>query len=224
MVEQAERNGLLVAKVLCCLLAVSAAGCGDGGNSSTSASAPVTQTPPPSASTLSISGTPSTQVRVGQAYSFQPTVKSSGGTVGFSIQNKPPWATFSVATGQLAGTPGSSNVGTFANITITATDGAATASLPGFSLTVAQNGTVTLNWNVPTTNTNGTPLTDLAGYSIDYGTAASMLNESVAVSNPATTTYTIQNLTSGTWYFAITAVTSAGTHSALSNVVSTTLQ
>ena len=37
------------------------------------------------------------------------------------------------------------------------------------------------------------------------------------------TAYTVQNLTSGTWYFAIIAVTSGGTRSALSNVVSTTL-
>jgi hypothetical protein len=217
MAQRAERNGLLVAEILCCVLAVSAAGCNGGGDSSTSANAPA------STSALSISGTPSAQARVGQAYSFQPTVNSSGGTVGFSIQNKPGWATFSVATGQLTGTPSSSDVGTYSNVDISATNGVSTASLPSFSLTVAKNGTVTLSWNVPTTNTNGSPLTDLSGYKIDYGTSSSTLNQSISVSNPTTTAYTLQNLASGTWYFAIAAVTSDGMHSALSNVVSTTL-
>ncbi len=30
-------------------------------------------------------------------------------------------------------------------------------------------GTITLAWDAPTTNTDGTPLTDLAGYKIYYG-------------------------------------------------------
>lgn len=184
----------------------------------------ITVAPSAPVQTFSISGTPATQVQAGTAYSFQPTVKSDGGIVGFSIKNKPAWATFSVATGQLSGTPGSANVGTYSNINITATDGAVAASLPSFSITVKPRGTVTLNWNVPTSNTNGTPLTDLASYTIDYGTSSSALNQSIAVSDPAATTYTFRNLTSGTWYFAITAVTSDGTQSALSNVVATTLQ
>ena len=216
MVQHAERSGLWVVNVLCCALAVAAAGCGGDGASSGSTATHTSQ--------LTISGTPSTQAQTGKAYSFQPTVVSSGGTVAFTIQNKPPWATFSLATGQLSGTPSSADVGTYSNVGISATNGASTASLPSFSLTVAQGGTVTLSWNVPTTNTNGTPLTDLAGYTIDYGTTSSALNQSVAVSNPAATAYTVQNLTSGTWYFAITAVTNSGTESALSNVVSTTVQ
>lgn len=214
--QQTQWKGLLTAKVLCCALAVSSVGCGGNGGSS---SPPAAQ-----ASELSISGTPATRAEAGVAYSFRPTVQSSDGTVAFSIQNKPSWATFSVATGQLTGTPTSADVGTYSNVGISASNGVSTASLPSFSLTVAQGGTVTLNWDVPTTNTNGTPLTDLAGYTIDYGTNSSALNQSITIDSPMATAYTVQNLTSGTWYFAITAVTSNGARSALSNVVSTTLQ
>jgi hypothetical protein len=87
------------------------------------------------------------------------------------------------------------------------------------------NGAVTLNWTEPTINTNGTPLTDLVGYTIKYGTNASALEDSVSVDDPSTTSYTVQSLTEGqVWYFAIVADASDGTQSSLSNVVSTTVQ
>ena len=83
---------------------------------------------------------------------------------------------------------------------------------------------MTLNWTEPTTNTNGTPLTDLQGYTVEYGTSASALNEVDTIDSPTTTTFTVANLAAGTWYFAITANASDGTQSSLSNVVSTTVQ
>src|SRR6185312_7805838 len=49
------------------------------------------QPPPPT-----ISGTPGTSVKAGQSYSFTPTTTDpSGGTLSFTITNKPSWATFS---------------------------------------------------------------------------------------------------------------------------------
>ena len=30
-------------------------------------------------------------------------------------------------------------------------------------------GSVTLSWHAPTTNTNGTPIDNIAGYMIEYG-------------------------------------------------------
>jgi len=83
---------------------------------------------------------------------------------------------------------------------------------------------VTLNWTEPTTNTNGTALTDLTGYTIQYGTSAASLSEVVNIDSPTTTSYTVQNLTPGTWYFGIVATASDGTQSTLSNVVSTQVQ
>jgi hypothetical protein len=82
-----------------------------------------------------ISGTPATQVTVGQAYSFTPTTTNpSGGTLTFSITNMPSWATFSSSTGQLSGTP--STTGAYAGIVISVSDGTSSASLAAFTVTV----------------------------------------------------------------------------------------
>ena len=81
-----------------------------------------------------------------------------------------------------------------------------------------------LSWTEPTTNTNGTALTDLEGYTIQYGTDAQNLSEAVNIDSPSTTSYTVQELAAGTWYFAVKADASDGTESALSNVESATIQ
>jgi Fibronectin type III domain len=80
-----------------------------------------------------------------------------------------------------------------------------------------------LSWEAPTTNTNGSALTDLSGYRIYYGPSAGELSESVQITNVGIQTYVIENLQPGTWYFAIRATTSAGTESALSNIVEMTI-
>jgi hypothetical protein len=84
-------------------------------------------------------------------------------------------------------------------------------------------GTASLKWSEPTANTNGTPLTNLAGYRIYYGQSAKNLSEVVDLNNPATTQYAISSLAAGTWYFAIQSVTASGAASALSDVVSLTI-
>lgn len=85
------------------------------------------------------------------------------------------------------------------------------------------NGVATLSWEAPTTTTTGAALTDLAGYHIYYGIDQNNLAESVSLNGVGIQTYVIDNLGSGTWYFAIKAVTSAGAESALSDVVSKTI-
>jgi len=67
-------------------------------------------------------------------------------------------------------------------------------------------------------NTNGTTLTDLAGYRIYYGTSAGNLSQVIQLPGTALTTYVISNLSSATWYFGMTAYDSAGLESALSNL------
>ena len=84
-------------------------------------------------------------------------------------------------------------------------------------------GAATLSWEAPTTNTNGSALTDLAGYRIYYGPSRSDLNETVGLNTTGLQTYVIENLAPGTWYFAIKAVTNNGIESALSQVVSKTI-
>ncbi len=80
-----------------------------------------------------------------------------------------------------------------------------------------------LAWNPPTLNTDGTALTNLAGYRVSWGTSATALTQVAQISNPSTTTYTVTNLTAGTWFFGVRAYTTQGSESALSNVVSRAL-
>jgi len=82
----------------------------------------------------------------------------------------------------------------------------------------------TLTWNPPTTNVDGTELTDLAGYNIYYGTSSGNYTETANLANPNTTEYTIDNLSPNTYYFAVTAYDEMGNESDYSNEVSKTIQ
>jgi hypothetical protein len=83
---------------------------------------------------------------------------------------------------------------------------------------LAQQGTVTLVWVAPTDNTNGSPLTDLAGYHIHYGTNPDNLTQVIELAGTGNTEFELSGLTPGTYYFAITAYTTMGTESAESDV------
>jgi hypothetical protein len=174
-----------------------------------------------------ITGTPATTVTATNAYSFTPTAADADGdALTFSIANKPSWATFSTSTGRLSGTPTAANVGTTSGIIISVTDGKATTSLPAFNLTVAAaptTGSATLTWVAPTVNTDGTPLTDLAGYFVRYGTAAGTYTTNLRLSDPTLGTYIVQNLPSGTYFFTVAAFDTSDNVSANSNEVSKTL-
>jgi large repetitive protein len=151
-------------------------------------------------STPTITGNPPTSVNVGSSYSFTPTVTNpAGGTLTFTIQNPPSWASFSATNGALSGTPAAANAGTYSGIVISVSNGTASASLPAFTITVnqASNGTATLNWTAVTTT--------------------------VTLANPSLTSYVVSNLSSGTWYFAVAAYTTTGTQGVLSNVGSKTI-
>ena len=178
--------------------------------------------PPPT-----ISGTPATSANAGTAYSFTPTAADpNGNTLTFSVNNLPSWAAFNAHSGMLSGIPANGDAGTYANIVISVSDGTSSASLAAFSITVTQvtNGNATLSWSAPTQNTNGTTLTNLAGFHIYYGTSANSLNQSVQIANPGLTTYMLSNLVAGTWYFSINAYTTAGAQSMISNIASKTIQ
>lgn len=173
-----------------------------------------------------ISGTPASAVNVGQVYSFTPTASDADGdTLVFSIQNGPAWAQFNATTGALTGTPQAGDVGSYTGIVIAVGDGTQTVSLPAFSITVSQvaMGTATLSWTPPTQNTDGSPLTNLAGYRIYYGTTPGNYTNTAAVNNPGISSYVVNGLTAGTWYFASTTINSDGVESAFSNVASKTI-
>jgi hypothetical protein len=174
-----------------------------------------------------ISGTPPTSVNAGAAYSFRPTASDpDGNTLTFSIANRPAWASFNAATGQLSGTPTAANVGTYSNIVISVSDGTTSVSLGAFSIAVNQVslGSATLSWTAPTQNTDGTSLTNLAGYRIYYGTSSTALTQTIQVANAGVTTYVLENLSPATYYFSVRAYTSTGAESNASNVASKTVQ
>jgi hypothetical protein len=173
-----------------------------------------------------ISGRSVTSINVGSVYGFTPTVSNpNGDTLIFSIQNKPTWATFNGASGAAGGTPTATDAGTYANIIISVTDGKLRASLPAFTLTVQQisNGAVTLDWTPPTQNTDGTVLTNLAGYNVHYGTSPDKLMQVEKLTNPGLASYVVDNLSTGKWYFAISSYTANGAESSNSGVISTTI-
>jgi hypothetical protein len=174
-----------------------------------------------------ISGTPATSVTAGSAYAFTPTANDpEGKTLAFSITNKPGWAAFSTTTGRLSGTPSSSQTGTYSNIQIKVSDGSLTASLAAFQIVVRSTtttGSATLSWTPPTRNSDGSTLTNLAGYRILYGNSPGSLTRTVQVANPGTSRYVVENLASGTWYFAVRAYSTSGAESSTSNTASKTV-
>jgi hypothetical protein len=226
------RRGGLVALTMTSIIS---AGCGGGGGGSASASnssgnSATGNTAP------TITGSPATQASVGSAYSVTPQAKDADGdTLAFSIQNKPTWAQFNTATGQLSGTPAAQE--SISDVVITVSDGKATASLPAFSITVgtASAGSATpgstapsgpgvsLSWNVPTQTDDGETLQDLSGYRVHYGTNQSALVSSVEIQSAGSNSFTVQNLKPGTYYFAVRAVAANGAESKLSNIISRTV-
>ena len=174
-----------------------------------------------------ISGTPPTSVVAGSAYAFTPTASDpEGKTLTFSITNKPGWAAFSTTTGRLSGTPSSAQTGTYAGIVIKVSDGSASTSLAQFAIVVSStttNGSATLSWTPPTRNTDGSTLSNLAGYRILYGNSPGALTRTVQIANPGTSRYVVESLAAGTWYFSVRAYTSSGTESTASNTASTTV-
>lgn len=167
-----------------------------------------------------ITGTPPASATVGQAYSFLPTASDpDGDTLSFTATNLPAWLTINSGTGRLTGTPAAGDVRTYSGIVITANDGRTSTSLAAFSIVVtgAGNGTAQLTWTAPTENTDGSPLTNLAGYHVVYGRSESNLDQRVDIANASVSTYTVTGLASGTWYFAVSAYSSGG-ESGISNI------
>ena len=215
------------------LAAIQLAGCNSSyttGSATTTAASTSTTSPTQSQSTndpLTISGNPVTSVTLGSAYNFTPvTSVSNGKSLSFSIQNLPSWASFNSETGQLSGTPTSADVGSYSNVSISVSDGGLGATLPSFSISVTQiaTGSATLSWIPPTTNANGTALTNLAGYYVHYGTDAASLADTITIANPGISTYVVSNLSPGTWFFSVTAFNTSKVESNFSNIVNKTIQ
>jgi len=216
---------VLIAGMVLGMLAACGGTDGSATTGAVNSDAGIISRPPGNSPGATISGVPVTTAVVGQLYSFQPQATNTTGTVRFTISHLPAWAKFNSATGQLTGTPAANEVGQYTGITINLVAGTAVIALPAFSITVAaagsQGNAVTLSWQAPTENSDGTALSDLKGYKVHYGPASKSYSDSIQVANPGLTTYVVQNLPAGKYYFAVTAYNSTGHESSLSGEVST---
>lgn len=79
-------------------------------------------------------------------------------------------------------------------------------------------GSAVVNWTAPTTNTDGSPLTDLASFVVLYGGSASALTQSKPIADPAAASTTVAGLAPGNWFFAVRSVNAVGVQSSNSNV------
>jgi hypothetical protein len=168
----------------------------------------------------SISGDPPTAVNAGSTYDFRPTISDpDGDQTSCSITNKPAWASFSGSSCRLYGTPVDRDIGVHGQISITVSDGEATSKLGPFEIEVSGpgNSSVTLAWDIPTQNTDGSPLLDLDGFRIDWARQNSTATGSISINNSSVSTYIVENLSPGTYDFTIVALNSNGASSAPSN-------
>lgn len=81
----------------------------------------------------------------------------------------------------------------------------------------------TVSWSVPLLNTDGTPLADISGYRVYYGTDSSDLAQSILVSGVGNTSHVVSDLPQGTYYFAVATLNSMGVVSDPSNAASMTI-
>lgn len=175
---------------------------------------------------ITITGKPGAAVVQNTQYDFQPQADSIRNVpLRFSVTGKPRWATFERHTGRLSGMPSEGDVGQSDTVQIAVSDGSSTVALPVFEVVVVAYGErqVTLAWQPPALNENGTPLTNLAGHRIYWGTIKNEYPNAIEIDNPGLATYVVDNLVPNTYYFVTTAFSSTGMESEYSNVARATV-
>lgn len=80
-----------------------------------------------------------------------------------------------------------------------------------------------VSWIPPLERTDGSALTDLAGYRVYFGRAPDALVRIIEIRNPGQTSQFIDNLEPGAWYFAVTAFSRDGLESEKSAIASKTV-
>ena len=94
-----------------------------------------------------------------------------------------------------------------------------------FTLSCSTAGDLTaqLTWTAPVKNTDGSTLTDLAGYGLYWWQGAGAAVKRQDITSPGTLTFTTPALAAGAWNFAIDAVNGMGTRSSISGTAVKTL-
>lgn len=110
-------------------------------------------------------------------------------------------------------TVGPLNSGTTFTLTCEGSGGSSVAMI-----SVAVTASVNLAWEPPAENEDGSPLTDLSGYRIYYGSFSGSYDDTVVVEDAAVTEWNME-LASGEYYIAMTAFDSEGNESAYSNEI-----
>lgn len=168
-----------------------------------------------------IFGTPE-PAQANEKFFFTPEVGGDPAEMDFSVQNLPSWADFDSGSGMISGTPSLADIGIHGGITISVSDGVNVSDLGPLEIQVLASGdrSVTIAWEPPTSYEDGTALTDLGGYTIRFGRAEGSYDTVVDLANPGLTSYAIDGLVAGTYFFATTAYDGSGTESAFSPVIS----
>jgi hypothetical protein len=82
-----------------------------------------------------------------------------------------------------------------------------------------EKGAATLSWNPPESRTDGTALTNLGGFKIYYGRMSGVYDYEIDIDNPSISTYLVEGLNAGDWYFVVAAYDADGLESEHSNEV-----
>jgi hypothetical protein len=125
-----------------------------------------------------------------------------------------PTATSCTASGDWTGSKAASGTQTLTAITAS----------KSYTLTCAFPTTVSvpLTWTPPTTNTDNSPLTNLASYKVYFGTSATTMTQTMSVPAPSSGA-PVLNVANGSWVFAVTAISSTGKESVKSNTTTKTV-
>ncbi|GAA0849916.1 hypothetical protein GCM10009113_30410 [Marinobacter szutsaonensis] len=78
-----------------------------------------------------------------------------------------------------------------------------------------------LSWTAPLTRENGQSLSmgEIAGFEVVYGTSPDQLDQSLAIGDASVDELLVDELTAGTWYFAMRTLDTDGNRSRLSEIV-----
>lgn len=160
--------------------------------------------------------------RADAAVTFTPSVTTANGKLDTVLTWSAPGATGCTASGHPSWTgakPITSPAGGFPLPTIT-TSGTYTLTL---ACAFAGNTSTTVRWTNPTTNVDGTALTNLQGVRINWGKTPTTMDTVKLTELPAATSWNIGNLAAGDWYFELRAYNSAGLESVPSPTIKKTV-
>jgi hypothetical protein len=153
----------------------------------------------------------SAQAQTAPTVTLTASPTSGNGSVTPTLTWSSTGATTCTASGGWTGTKALSGTETVAATTVTKTY-TLTCSVP--------DGSATVSWAAPTTNTDGTPLTNLAGFKVYHALTSAGVATAVptVINSPTTTTFSATGLAVGTHFYGATAFNTLGAESALSNI------